>query len=177
MGTRSAKQIIDDLAKDDRIKNACKKIGQQDWEDLYQELFLILCEMEEGKLIQIEAKGYLHFWIVRVLMNNTTSTGKFYRKYKILNVEREAEKTIAEAEDENEQVFARQREVIGTILREFEQRGREKAGWYKVNLLRLYSEKGNISEINRLTGIPFETIRLDLINFRRELATIIDKRI
>lgn len=175
METKSAKQIINELADDIKVKDACRRIGGKDWKDLYQELFVIICEQPEEKIEQIYENNYLQFWIVRTLMNSVTANGRFYKKYHIINVE--GEKDIRqEGEDEWEQKFIRQREIVGDILREIEQSGRQKAGWYKVNLLRLYAQVQNYSEISRLTGIPVITVSNDIIKFRRELATIIDKR-
>lgn len=174
MERRSAKQIIDALAHDQKVKDACRQLGGNKWEDLYQELFVILCEKDPKQIEDIAEKDYLQFWIVRTLMNSTSATGEFYKKYHIYHVE--GEKDIAE-EDEDLQDFARKREVVEDILGEIEQGGRSKASWYKVNLLKLFAQTGNMSEMAKLTGIPFATIHYDITNIRREFSALIDKRV
>ena len=42
-------------------------------EDLKQEVFLVLCEMEEERLLQMYNDGYLKFFIVRTILNMVKS--------------------------------------------------------------------------------------------------------
>ena len=67
--------ILQELATDKRIIDACKRIGQQYHQDLYQELFVILCEAPTEKLEAMKKSGYLHYWIIRTLCNMITPTG------------------------------------------------------------------------------------------------------
>lgn len=53
------------------------------WRDLFQEMFLHLCELPAEKLLEIESKGYLRFYCVRFLNNQFNSDrSPFYRNYK-----------------------------------------------------------------------------------------------
>lgn len=175
---KSAKEIISDLASDAEIKKICKSINLKEWDDLYQELFVILCEYDEKKLEKVFEKGYLKYFVIRTILNLASPTGKDYQyKKNIVHVEEWRQITEETDEDGGQQEFIRQREIIGDILREIEQGGREKAAWYKVNLLKLYAENNNISDISRITGIPRKAIKYDIQTFTRELSVIIDKRI
>lgn len=161
--------ILQELATDKRIIDACKRIGQQYHQDLYQELFVILCEAPKGKLEEMKQSGYLHYWIIRTLCNMITPTGRFYKKYIVTYDDYgEGEKLKSEAE-EKEPDYAATGAEVKRMLCEIERKGQSEFGWYKVNLLKLFIEKRNILEMQRMTGIPYNTIKNDLLSFKREL--------
>lgn len=166
--------ILDELSKDKNIKEACKRIGYPNHEDLYQELFIILCELPEDKLTEIYTNGYLHYWIVRTLTNMVSPYGKFYKKYKVTYDDTEANQKLADTEDEGcEQELEREREraEVESLLTKYEKSGRDGFGWYKVTLLKAYAEVGSYRKLSKLTGIHFITIANDIKNFRAELLS------
>lgn len=169
-------ELIIELSKDAKIKDACKKINYKDHEDLYQELFIILCELPAEKLQKIKDDGYLHYWIVRTLLNMTSPNGKFYKKYNIINDDTEADKRIAEPSEETEiSELESERRKVESLLEQYEKQGRDGFGWYKVTLLKMYAEVGSCRKLSELTGISYKTISVDISNFRRELLTIINR--
>lgn len=164
--------ILVELANDTKIKDACKKIDFKNHEDLYQELFVILCELPKEKLAEIHSSGHIQYWIVRTLLNMTSPRGNFYKKYHIINDDTEADARIKEEEGEDrEQVleFEAKTTEIDTLLKKYERQGRDGFGWYKVNLLKLYCEVGSFRKLGELTGISYRTICLDVNDFIREL--------
>lgn len=77
--------MIDQLFKDKRIDDACKKIakGNDLWQDLKQELFVVLCEYDQSKIKEIIEKKQIMYFIVRILLNFYNSkTSPFYKKYR-----------------------------------------------------------------------------------------------
>lgn len=77
--------MIDQLFKDKRIDDACKKIakGNDLWQDLKQELFVVLCEYDQSKIKEIIEKKQIMYFIVRILLNFYNSkTSTFYKKYR-----------------------------------------------------------------------------------------------
>lgn len=164
--------ILNELSKDAKIKEACKKIGYPNHDDLYQELFIILCELPQDKLNEIYSNGYIHFWVVRTLINMTSPNGKFYKKYKVIYDDTEAITKLTEPQEEDrEQVFELERKAseVEALLTKYEQSGQKEFGWYKVNLLKMYVEAGSCRKLSKLTGISYKTISYDISNFRKEL--------
>jgi DNA-directed RNA polymerase specialized sigma24 family protein len=161
--------IVEELLRDKRIWQACQRLHYRQAEDLYQELFVILCEAPPEKLEAMKQSGYLHYWIIRTLCNMITPTGRFYKKYIVTYDDYgEGEKLKSEAE-EKEPDYAATGAEVKRMLCEIERKGQSEFGWYKVNLLKLFVEKRNILEMQRMTGIPYNTIKNDLLSFKREL--------
>ena len=64
--------IVEELYKTNLITELCENIGvlPKDMDDFTQEIYLILLEYNEEKLIEIYNKNQLKFFIVRMLMKN-----------------------------------------------------------------------------------------------------------
>ena len=74
--------LIAELAADKEIKDACKKINYSLHEDIYQDLFVILCQTPEDKLKEMKQSGFLRFWIIRTIMNiSSPNDGNYKKKY------------------------------------------------------------------------------------------------
>lgn len=60
-------ELLERLAKDQLIKKICKDNSyNNDWQDVYQTLFVKLCEMPESELIRRYENGILLWWIIKV---------------------------------------------------------------------------------------------------------------
>ena len=52
-------------------------------QDLKSELFLIICEIEENKLVELYNRKELKFYIVRIMLNLVQSSkNNFYKNYR-----------------------------------------------------------------------------------------------
>lgn len=80
--TREA--VLTKLYSDESIDKAINKMEPDHLrEDLKQEIFLVLCEMDEEKLLNIYNKGHMNFFIVRTMLNMIKSkTSHFYFKFR-----------------------------------------------------------------------------------------------
>ena len=129
-----------------------KPVEMQD--DLRSELFLIIAEIEDQKLIELYNKKQLKFYIVRIMLNLVQSTkNKFYKNYR--NFE---ELTPVEKADEiHEQI-----EVIDHL---------ENLYWYQKEIFKLYTFdfNKNARELSRQTGIPYMSIIRTLNQTKKEL--------
>jgi hypothetical protein len=123
-------------------------------EDLRSELFKVLCEMDEDKLIDMHKRNVLKFYLVRTMINMMQSnTSQFYRTYrKPLNAE-------VELHDRDEELLNRVEDELS------------KLHWFSSDLLRLYAinHNCNAKELSRVTGIPYMTIHRVLKLTKREL--------
>lgn len=95
--------IINELAKEKTVETLCTNMGveQAYLDDLVQEIYLILLEYDEGKMIKMYERKQLKFFIVRIIMNQYFSKNSpFYKKYKLYDQRQDYNKEIETEEDE-----------------------------------------------------------------------------
>lgn len=147
--------IISELWSSDDLNEALKKMKPVEiQEDLKSELFLIICEIEESKLIDLYDKKQLKFYIVRIMLNLVQSSkNKFFKNYRNFEEYNETEKP-----DETEQPI----EVMDYI---------ENLYWYQKEILKLYTFdfNKNAKELSRQTGIPYMSLIRTLNQTKKEL--------
>lgn len=73
-------KILIEVAKSDWLKQASKNICPLHHEDLKQHLLLILCEMPDYKLIDLQNNGYLKYFCIKVMFNQTNSPRQAFNK-------------------------------------------------------------------------------------------------
>jgi hypothetical protein len=147
--------IIIQLWDSTELKDAISKMQPEELqEDLRSELFKVLCEMDEDKLIDMYKRNVLKFYLVRTMINMMQSnTSQFYRTYrKPLNQE-------IKLHDRDEDLLNKVEDELS------------KMHWYKAELLRVYAIKHNCNakELSRVTGIPYMSIHRELKLTKREL--------
>lgn len=147
--------IITELWQSQDLNDALKKMKPVEiQEDLKSELFLIICEIEESKLIDLYDKKQLKFYIVRIMLNLVQSSkNKFFKNYRNFEEYNETEKP-----DEIEQPI----EVMEFI---------EGLYWYQKEILKLYTFdfNKNAKELSRQTGIPYMSLIRTLNQTKKEL--------
>lgn len=140
--------IITELYNSADINNAIGKMQPYELqEDLRQEVFMVLCEMEEARLFQMYSEGYLKYFIVRTILNMAKSDrSNFHKKFR--QVYSEIPQTYELTKEEyNEDVILRL------------EKGMEVLHWYEKELLQLYANNGkNLLAISRETKIPYRSL-------------------
>ena len=147
--------IIEKLWNSQELKDAIAKMQPEDLQDdLRSEIFKVLCEMDEDKLVDMYNRNVLRFYLVRTMINMMQSnTSQFYRTYrKPLEVE-----LIVHDRDED---------LLNKVEDEL-----SKMHWYKAELLRVYAinHNCNAKELSRVTGIPYMSVHRELKLTKREL--------
>lgn len=139
--------IITELYNSSDINEAIGKMQPIELQDdLRQEVFLVLCEMDEEKLFVMYEQGYLKYFIVRTILNMAKSDrSNFYRKFR--QVYQEIPITYESQKEEYDE----------TLVKKLEQ-GMEVLHWYEKELLKLYSENKNLLAISRETKIPYRSL-------------------
>jgi hypothetical protein len=136
------------MYEDADIAEAIGKMDPPDLrDDLRQEIFLVLAEMDEALLIQRYNEGWLKYYIVRTMLNMIKSDrSTFYNR------------------------FRRGFEQLGDIGERLQDEGQDEAEksieghlsglhWYERKLIEIYSENGrNVAKISRETGIPYRSL-------------------
>lgn len=63
------RDIINNLSLDGRFKSVCKKIAKHQYlaDELYQEFFLLLCEITDDRLVEAKSGGYLEVYCIGII--------------------------------------------------------------------------------------------------------------
>lgn len=77
--------IVEELCNEGLVEELCTNMGVSPLykDDLIQEVYMILLEYREDKIIEMYEKKQLKFFIVRIIQNQYNSNNSpFYKKYK-----------------------------------------------------------------------------------------------
>lgn len=152
-------QVIEWLY-DKEFELAFKNIGKDLWEDLRQEVSLIVLEYDKDKIEDLVKKGkqVFKFWIVRICCNQLHSKyGKMYRLYNQLLVVEDVVKLIKEEEED----FDDQPLIDAITLK------MEDLYWYDKEILKMYIELGSVRKVSAATGIPHVSIFFTIKNIQK----------
>lgn len=142
-------QIIEELYKSKEINEAISKMEPVDLqEDLRQELFLILCNMDEEKVVDMYQKGYIKFFLVRTMLimikSNRSYFYKNFRNFTELSTFEKPDVAYLENPEINlDEIF-----------------GNTRQGLYEKDmfLYYVYTFDKNCKELSRATKIPYITV-------------------
>lgn len=154
----NAKQIIEDIAKSKDYKNLCKNItrGNILWEDLFQELIIILCEYDPLKIEALHENGGLKFFIVRILQNQYRSDHspfhKTHVKFKQSSTELDGiERQVETVTQDQHYASIVEYECQRTVFK-------NSRDWYQNNLFKGLLKEGSLTKLSTKTGISRSAI-------------------
>jgi len=152
-------EILVEFWQSEEVNKAFSKMHPIELQsDLKSEVFLILAELPEQKLIDLYDKKQLRFYVVRIMLNLVqNSNNQFFKRYRNF-VEYTAQEV---AESHQEDISQKVRLSVDDLH------------WYKKELLRLYTEefKCNAKALSRDTGIPYMSIVRTLNITKSELKS------
>lgn len=156
-------EIIKELWNSKEVNDAFSKMQPEELQyDLKAEVFMVLCEMDDTKLIGMYQRSEIRFYLVRTMLNMIKSDrSQFWKKYR----------NYIEYEGK-EQVEVEQNNIIDVM-----ENGIEKLHWYQKEILNLYTFEfnKNAKELSRKTGIPYMSIIRTLKQTKTELKKHIRK--
>jgi hypothetical protein len=157
-------EIIAEFWNSKEVNEAFAKMQPEELQyDLKAEVFLVLCEMNEEKLIGMYERNELKFYIVRTMLNMIKSDrSNFYKNYRNFN----------EFTDTGKLIDNEPSDLIDKMERHL-----ETMHWYHKEILKLYAIdfKKNAKELSRKTGIPYMSIVRTLHKTKKELKQNIRK--
>jgi hypothetical protein len=131
--------------------------------DLKAEVFLVLCEMEDNKLVGLFERNELKFYIVRIMLNMIKSDrSTFYKNYR--NYTEFVDQDFV-SDDYDKSML----EKLETNM--------DGLHWYNKEILKLYAIdfKKNAKELSRKTGIPYMSIIRTINKTKKQMKTNIRK--
>jgi hypothetical protein len=150
-------EIIAKLWDSKEVNEAFSKMHPVELQyDLKAEVFLVLCEMDDDKLIGMYNRNEIKFFLVRVMLNMIKSDrSTFWKQYRNYS-----------EYDGKEQIEVIQANIIDKMESSI-----EKLHWYQKEILRLYALdfNKNAKELSRQTGIPYMSIIRTLKQTKTEL--------
>lgn len=156
-------KIIEKYWLNDEVNQAFAKMQPEELQyDLKVEVFMVLLEMPEDKLLGLYERGEIRFYIVRTMLNMIKSDrSQFWKKYR--NYTEYNGKEVVEVEENC---------ILGLM-----ENGVENLHWYQKEILRLYTFdfNKNAKELSRQTGIPYMSIIRTLKQTKTELKKYIRK--
>jgi hypothetical protein len=151
------------------VNDAFSKMQPEELQyDLKAEVFLVLCEMDDEKLIGMYERNELKFYIVRTMLNMIKSDrSSFYKNYRNHiemdnnTISKEMYKLHSEASD-----------IVDKL-----EKNLDNLHWYNKEILKLYALefKKNAKELSRKTGIPYMSIVRTLHKTKTEMKKNIRK--
>ena len=136
--------------------------------DLKAEVFLVLCEMDEQKLIGMYERNELKFYIVRTMLNMIKSDrSNFYKNYR-----NHIEFVPTELNKEIQRLNTEPTDLIDKL-----EQNLEGLHWYNKEILKLYAIdfKKNAKELSRKTGIPYMSIVRTINKTKKQMKQNIRK--
>jgi hypothetical protein len=159
-------KIIAEFWESKSVNEAFEKMQPVELQaDLKAEVFLVLCEMEEDKLIGLYQRNELKYYMVRIMLNMIKSDrSNFFKNYRNY-VELENDQEVASVESDPEEAYQK----IELHLQNLH--------WYNRELFKLYALdfKKNAKELSRKTGIPYMSIVRSINKTKAEIKKNIKK--
>lgn len=158
------KEIIEKICGNKEYMRICKRIAEGDplYEDLYQELILLLLEYDATRLEGIYARGELNWFIVGCLSNMYRSNRSgFHAKY------RHRQHTVEITYDlpGNQQAYNPELDrLYDDVNKEL-----KNLSWYEQELFRSYLREGSVRKLAARTQIPYRTIGLTVMKVRNKI--------
>jgi hypothetical protein len=157
-------EILEQYWTSKEVNDAFDKMHPEELRyDLKAEVFLVLCEMEDNKLVGMFERNELKFYIVRIMLNMIKSDrSTFYKNYR--NYTEFVDQDFV-SDDYDKSMF----EKLEANM--------EGLHWYNKEILKLYAIdfKKNAKELSRKTGIPYMSIIRTINKTKKQMKTNIRK--
>lgn len=144
-------EIIVQLWEDADIRQAIGKMQPVDLQDdLRQEMFVVLCSLQEDRFMEIYRNGALKYYLIRTMLNMIKSyRSTFYKKFREPFVELLENYS---GHVEISAIFAEEQQTSNVV------ECVEALPWYDRELLKLYAEDKNIAKLSKDTRIPYRSL-------------------
>lgn len=162
-------QIINNFLADKSYQAACKRIDYKNWQDLYQETCVAICEMKTSKLIKACERKYFRGVVIRTILNirNNKARNKsplFMACNNAIEVDVENESSKLNIDELEEIIYSR-------LTRD------EKSKFFESRLMRAYLHYGSYRKLSKAADIPYQTIQSTLQPYVKQLRKALNKEL
>lgn len=141
-------KFIAHITKNKEYLNLCKKVSGIHYQDLFQEIALLLLTIKEDKLPE---ENYFNYWFYRVAYNLCSKRGTYGQNFRFdtVSIEDLGKELVTQVEYVQRVDDYIPAEDLLMELSEFENR-----------IILLYNELGNMRKVQRITGISYSALRM-----------------
>lgn len=135
-------------------------------DDLRQEIFLVLCEMDNDRLMGMWTSGYLKYFVVRTMLNMAKSDrSTFFNQFRRSFTEYcDNYEKADEGSEINEEIDSKLKKSMSELH------------WYEKNVFEQYAENGkNILKLSRDTKIPYRSLFKTVTKVKKKLSKAVRK--
>ena len=178
--------IIEHLTKVNYIHSTCKIAGCLS-DDLFQHIWVKILEMKSDKLISIHQKGYLQFYIYRMIVNEARNPkNKFLKQMHQSNIILPfAIEWDRIGEDDNCKASITRKAFVDEgndydhsidLLNEQVNTELDKMYFYDRELFKLYVKHGSLRKVEAVTGIKYGAIFQTITKVKKQINESINCR-
>lgn len=159
--------IITQMYLDKDINQAISKMQPVELQDdLRQEIFLVLCEMNDERLCGMWTSGYLKYFIVRTMLNMAKSDRSTF-----FNMFRKSFTEYCDNYEKADDSSGVDEEMDGKLKKSMGE-----LHWYEKNVFEQYAENGrNILKLSRDTKIPYRSLFKTVTKVKKKLSKAVRK--
>jgi DNA-directed RNA polymerase specialized sigma24 family protein len=157
-------EILESLFKNRQIAETISKMNPDHIrEDLKSELFCVLCELKEDRLVDMHERGFLVFYAIRTILTMAKSNrSTFYKKFRKENAELDV--NLTDIPDTDYEDF------VGDVMNAY-----DGLHFVEREILKAYSKLKSLEAVSRDTGVPLATVKRIMSNAKRRIHEILKK--
>lgn len=165
-------EIIEELFFSNELDSCIAKMVREDLRaDFKQELFVIILNQDKTKIEEINDRGQLRYFVVRIVINLVSQTRNVFHK-QYLN------KTVSHPEDvrdDYDRELVMEKEIRHeNALRKISQMDEHFNTFYYRALTELVKRHGSMNKAAKASGIPLTTISNGFKKIRSHLKEAVD---
>lgn len=140
--------MYNSLRNDRDLMTAAQRIAGDKWEDVVQEIGIVLCSKTEPELEKIQP--YFRFWCIRTMTNMMSRTGAIGSKEAIIDRNVDVALLFDGLQDNEANTDTDTATQANAIL--------ESLPWYERELFKEYAEQGTLRRVSAATKIPLMSV-------------------
>ena len=140
--------MYNSLRNDRDLMTAAQRIAGNKWEDVVQEIGIVLCSKTEPELEKIQP--YFRFWCIRTMTNMMSRTGAIGSKEAMIDRNVDVALLFDGLHDHEANTDTDTATQANAIL--------ESLPWYERELFKEYAEQGTLRRVSAATKIPLMSV-------------------
>ena len=140
--------LYNSLRNDRDLMTAAQRIAGDKWEDVVQEIGIVLCSKTEPELEKIQP--YFRFWCIRTMTNMMSRTGAIGSKEAMIDRNVDVALLFDGLHDHEANTDTDTATQAKNIL--------DSMPWYERELFKEYAEQGTLRRVSAATKIPLMSV-------------------
>ena len=147
--------MYNQLRNDVSLCNLAKRCAGDKWEDVIQEIGIVICSKDDTELIKLN--NYFNFWCARTIINMSSSKGVVGRNKILIDENADVSEYTGESDVDIEEIHTKATKIL------------EQIHWYDRDLFKVYLETGSFRKTSKETKIPLTSVHATVRGVKEEL--------